>query len=405
MRAKKIGMVLNSFYPDDIRVFKEAEALINAGHEVFLLCYRRLQEKEYDEVDGMNIRRVYIGQSKISEGLWDMLNACFFYHPAIGKALTGFVEQFNIDVLHVHDLPLAGTVESVARKKKIKWVLDLHENYPEGLKIWFKWRKSPLIRLKNRIFFSYNRWLKFERNATQKCDVVIAVVDEMKDRLIQKHHILPGKIHVITNTESKSFLDQKIVEDIYGELKDEFILLYAGGLGPHRGVDTVIEAMAHLKNRKDISLVIVGTGNRDIVQSLKQQAADLGVAGRVHFKGYQPFELFHSFMSHASVNVIPHNDNSHTNHTIPHKLFQSMMTGRPVLVSTCKPLKRTVEQARSGLVFEAGNAKDCAAKIEVIYNDREMAARMGANGRKATLEGSLNWESTGKELAALYDLL
>lgn len=403
MPAKKIGMVLNSFYPNDIRVFKEAEALVKGGHEVFLLCYRRLNEKEYDEADGMKIRRVYIGQSKISEGLWDMLNACFFYHPAIGKALSRFVDQFDIDVLHVHDLPLAGTVESVARKKKIKWVLDLHENYPEGLKIWFKWRKSPLIRLKNRIFFSYERWLKFEHHATEKCDIVIAVVDEMKDRLIQKHYTLPDKIHVITNTESKSFLDQKIIEDIYGEIEGRFILLYAGGLGPHRGVDTVIEAMAHLKDRKDIHLVIVGTGNRDIVQSLKQRATDLGVDDRVYFKGYQPFELFRSFMSQASVNVIPHNDNSHTNHTIPHKLFQSMMTGRPVLTSTCKPLKRTVEQAESGLVFEAGNAKDCAAKIEMLYNDKEMAGTLGANGRSATLDGSLNWETTGSELAALYD--
>jgi glycosyltransferase involved in cell wall biosynthesis len=403
MAGKRIGMVLNSFYPDDIRVRKEARALADRGNEVFLLCYRKKGEAKYEDRDGMKIFRVFIGQTRIAEGLWDMVNACFFYHPLIGHALKRFVAENNIEILHVHDLPLAGTVETTARRKNLKWVLDLHENYPEGLKIWYKWRKSTLIRMKNRVFFGYKRWLRFERRASERCDRIIAVVDEMKERIVQNYGISPGKIHVISNTESSDFTDQKIIENIYGDISGRFIVLYAGGLGPHRGVDTVIRAFSMISDRQDIFFVIVGSGNRDVVQSLRNLADKLGVSGKVVFKGYQPFQHFFSYMSQASVSVIPHTDNSHTNHTIPHKLFQSMMAGRPVLVSTCKPLKRTVEQAESGLVFEAGNPDDCAQKILSLYRNRDLALKLGKNGIEATINGTLNWETTGSRLADLYD--
>ena len=74
-----------------------------------------------------------------------------------------------------------------------------------------------------------------------------------------------------------------------------------------------------------------------------------------------------------------------------------MMAGIPALVSTSPPLARTVENAKAGLVFNAGDDKDLADKIvELIQrSDKE---EWGANGyRYAVTEGN-NWED---EAAAL----
>ncbi|MEX0680007.1 MAG: glycosyltransferase family 4 protein [Balneolales bacterium] len=402
MKKKVVGMVLNSFYPHDIRVKKEAETLMREGYKVCLLCYKRWEENRFEIIDGIHIQRVYIGENKVLEGFWDTINAITFYHPLVGIAMKKFIDDFDINILHIHDLPLAGTAIRIGKKKNMKIILDLHENYPEALRVWFSWRKSSLIQLKNRLFFNYNRWLKFENYAVFKSDYIIAVVDEMKDRLIKDHHLSSKKITVVTNTEKTSYVHQKIDKNIYENIVDKFIILYAGNIGPHRGIDTVINSMKYLSKYKNIYFVIVGSASSDVMMNLENIAIENGVSNNVIFKGYQPFHTFYSYMSQASVNVIPHKKNGHTDHTIPHKIFQAMMVGKPVLVSTCKPLKRVVERYNSGEIFEAGNPIDCASKIMSIYRNSVHAKKMGKNGIRATLNGDANWENTGNKLVSLY---
>ena len=107
-------------------------------------------------------------------------------------------------------------------------------------------------------------------------------------------------------------------------------------------------------------------------------------------------------MKFADVNTIPHKSNGHTDNTIPHKLFQTMMVGKPVLVSSSDPLKRVVTSTQAGLIFKAGSAEDMALKIKQLYQDKILQTTMGENGLKATLAGSLNWEFDQQALISLY---
>src|SRR5690606_16054350 len=121
---------------------------------------------------------------------------------------------------------------------------------------------------------------------------------------------------------------------------------------------------------------VVGFGSAAVMNSLHSLVAELGLTN-VHFIGYQPFRKFYSYMSQASVNVIPHQSNGHTDNTIPHKLFQGMMAGKPLLVSSSAPLKRVVEACGSGLVFEAGNPQDFADKVKQLAADPALCERLG----------------------------
>jgi glycosyltransferase involved in cell wall biosynthesis len=105
----------------------------------------------------------------------------------------------------------------------------------------------------------------------------------------------------------------------------------------------------------------------------------------------------------ADVNIIPHKSNEHTDNTIPHKLFQSMMSGRPLLVSSSDPLKRLVNSTSSGLVFEANNPQDFATKALMLYNDRKLGETLGANGRQITAEGTLNWDTEQQTFIRFYE--
>jgi glycosyltransferase involved in cell wall biosynthesis len=397
----KILMLLNAPYPADIRVKKEADALLQAGFQIHLLCLRKDGEAYDQQFEGIHVHRIDAGKNNFQKAFWDVIMSISFVHPRFRSAIRKIIAKESIRVIHIHDLPLAGTALSI---EGVKCVLDMHENYPEALRTWFKWKKNPIVRLKNALFMNPGRWTKLERKACEGCTQIIAVVDEMKQRVIREHGIDPHKITVVTNTEDKEFLKQTLDREIYGVLKGKFILTYSGGIGPHRGVDVAIRGMKHLTDHPELQLAIVGFGSSSVMNSLKALVCELKLTN-VHFIGYQPFSKFYSYMSQANVNVIPHQSNGHTDNTIPHKLFQGMMAGKPLLVSSSAPLKRVVESCSSGLVFDAGDDQDFAAKVKQLAADPALCETLGRNGTKASSEGGLNWETTSRELVRLYQSL
>lgn len=399
---KNIGMILENPFPSDIRVEKEAEALISAGHSVFLLCPGRKGEAKIEVYNGITINRINLSTSVYSKAFWDVINAIRFSHPVFKKSLKKFTRENQIHTLHVHDLPLAGTAIKYGKKTKLPVIVDLHENYPEAIKVWFQWKKNPIARLKNRLFLNYKKWFKYEKYAVTNCDHIVAVVDEMKNRIISDHGINPDKITVVTNTEKKDFLNQELDTNIYGELADKFIITYTGNVGPHRGVDTAIEGMKYLKDHPDIHFFIVGSVNKNIEDKLQSTIDKYSLSDQVHVLGYRPFEKFYSYMKMATLNLIPHHSNGHTDNTIPHKLFQCMMTKNAVMVSSSDSLKRIVTETNSGLIFEAGNAKDFSEKVIEAYQNRNVLEELGKNGYNETVKKSLNWESTSQILLTLY---
>lgn len=397
-------MLLNSPYPSDVRVKKEAQALVNSGHKVFLICLRRKGEDSYAVADGMYITRIHGGKTNIALAFWDIIMSLRFIHPVFQHHLSSWITKNGIEVLHVHDLPLAGTALWAKKNLGIPVVLDLHENYPDALGIWFSWKRNPLVRIKNRLFMHPEKWKKHEKTAVEGSNKIIAVVEEMRDRLVHDYQTDQDKIVVVTNTEGKSFVSQPLFPDVYAQHKGNLILAYTGNIGPHRGVDTVIEAMALLKE-KPIHFIISGHGNMAVMKHLSKMVDRLMLRNQVFFYGHQPFDRFYSLMHFADVNVIPHKSNPHTDHTVPHKLFQAMMAGKPLLVSSCRPLKRIVEGTRSGLVFRHDDPADCALAIQKLYENPELRQSLGAMGMEITLNGNLNWEHTQLQLLQLYNTL
>jgi len=107
------------------------------------------------------------------------------------------------------------------------------------------------------------------------------------------------------------------------------------------------------------------------------------------------------FIDEAHVCIVPHKRTDLTESTVPHKLFMYMAKGRPVLVSDVAPLKRIVETAKNGLVFEADNSQDLAAKMREIFDD-ELLLHYSINGRAAA-ERQFNWKHDRARLLNMYE--
>ena len=402
-----IGMLLNGSYPADIRVRKEAETLAQS-HNVFVLCVRNEGEKDYEVVNGVQVIRKIAYRSLAHEGIIDVIASISFVHPFFRKELPYFIQENKIDVLHVHDLPLAKTAFIAAKKYHLKTVLDLHENYPAALMTWFSWRKNPIIRLKNKLFFGYKRWRHYESRMIKKFDFIITVVDEMKQRLMMQHFISNENIVVVPNSEKKEFANNFKGEEgsYFLDKEDRFIISYVGGFGPHRGLHTAIQGMSQVvKKVPNALLVLVGPANNDVRMHLQDLITKYHLHENVQIKGREPFKNVVNIMKSSDINIIPHISNEHTESAVPHKFYQILLSGKPLLVSDCAPMKRMVTELEIGNFFESENPESFAESVLHIHSNYTLAQEKAKKGNKESLNGELNWEFTSKNLVHLYDNL
>ena len=397
-----IGMVLDGRdYPPDIRVEKEIRALQASGHDCFVICENRSGKSFRTEWDGSVIYRLPL-PSIILRKLNSLFYRLFFFDFQWFKALLRIAKEEKLAVLHVHDLRMAGTTLRAGKVLKLPVIVDLHENYPAAIKYYWQTKDSLYQRILA-IFYGEHRWQRYEKRAAHRADRVIVVVDEAKARLT-KVGIDPHKITVIENTiDVDYFLGLGMIDEIIEGYQDDFLISYIGGYGGfHRGLDTAVRAMPKvIQEIPEAKLLLVGKGK--IKPVLEKMVKDLQIEDQVIFKDWRPFNEVPSYIQASQVCLIPHQSNPHTEATSPHKLFQYMLLEKPVLVSSCKPLKRVVEETKGGLVFSAGDP-DHFAEVILELKDESLRIKLGQAGKKAVLD-RYNWEYTSRDLARLYETL
>ena len=396
----KICMVLKSYFPPDIRIEKEAKILIGAGHKIYLLSLGKRGMPKRENINGINVIRVFSHKNFLRYFWFGM----FFDDLLWKKYLQDVIKQYEIDVVHVHDLPLVKTVVSVAKKFDIPVIADLHENYPEVRKAL---RKMSLRNKFLNVVIPVWRWKRLEKSVLQHVDRVITVVDEAKKHYVNDCGIPSQKVTVVMNTEYLEEFDKLHIDrSLIKKYENNFVISYIGGFGPHRGIDTAIKSMPKiLKEIPDAKLLLVGGNSSSKYEIyLKKLCKYLKVENSVEFAGWVDFSLVPSYIAASDICLVPHYTSGHTNTTIPHKLFQYMAMKKPVVVTDCKPLKRIVEECRCGVVVPSGNHKKMAEAIIKLYRDVDYSRMLGENGRRA-VEKKYNWKNEAKKLIELYEMI
>jgi glycosyltransferase involved in cell wall biosynthesis len=427
-----VCMLLGGTFPPDIRVAKEARALLAAGQEVTLLCRGGREDPRYETVDGVGVirfRRVDPVQRVVglASGLANLAVGVYpQWVRAIDRALRA-----GVDAIHVHDLPLVRTALVASAGRDVPVVADLHENYPEATRQWRRRRNGETTgeRLRfalERTGMSISRLKCLERSCVTRADRVLTVCAEGRRHYVRDCGASSTKVSVIGNTVDLDRFDASLPgqrsedgrrESDGGEENErearlpgfatfeesDFLATYVGRLGAHRGLETVLDALARLEERSTLSarLVIVGPDDSENAAVLHERARGLGVADRLSFTGWVEFEEVPRYMAASDACLVPHAATPHTETTVPHKLFQYMAASRPVLATDVAPLQRIVGGHEAGIVTPAGDGAAMAAAIETLSGEPERADRLGRNGRRA-VEERFDWARDAEALRGIY---
>lgn len=406
-------MLLSKVFPTDIRVEKEARALAEAGHDVFVLSLAAPDRPDRETIDGYTVVRRSFDPSAAAEGFGvgeieqKARILLFKVNSRWREAIDAFVAAEAIDVLHVHDLPLVKTAIVAGEQHDVAIVADLHENWPEAIRQ-YRWDDEwrSLLTLENaasRVFSPIWRLKRLERYAVTNADHVITVVDEARDHYVTDCGAPRQKVSVVSNVVDLEVFDEMAVEPVGFE--DEFVLSYVGTLsGRHRGLKPVIEAVPMLRERiPNFRLLIVGSGD-EYEQELKRLTGHLDVEDAVSFVGHVPFKEVASYIAASDLCLVPHRSTGHTETTVPHKLFQYMAMEKPVLVTDIAPLRRIVHETDSGVVVPPGDPDAVADATVTLYRDPARQRELGENGRNA-VEQTYNWRTEARRLVDVYETL
>lgn len=389
-------MIVNSGFPPDIRIEKEVETLLSS-HTVFLMCTRRSGEAAAELWKGLRVTRIFGGLER-RRASYRLITTC--YSQDWKEEIDRFIDNNKLDVLHVHDLPLAGAALEAARSRHIPIVLDLHEDYPAMLREVQRipWSRVPSIGVLGLRLAPIPKWRDYEQKIVREVDAVIAVIEEAGARMLSLG-VPPSRIHVVPNYAP---VPQRAKPDPTSE-SETVSAVYIGGFDQARDLQTVMDAAGLLADRgcNDLRILLVG-GSRRQVALLRNYASRKKLpAANVSFLEWMDRESAERIVDEAQIGLVPHVRSAHTDSTIPHKLFQYMARQLPVVASNCVPLQRIVTEAGCGMVYESGNAQSLARCLEELYRNPGERKRMGNAGLTA-VKTIHNWGIAGTNLLNLY---
>jgi len=384
-------MLLQSPFPPDIRLEKEISTLSSNGFEVILLC-NQYDKNRYDEFPGCEIFRIKALTNNVSYN--KLINFPLFLNPRFIYYLFKVYLRTNPNYIHAHDLPMVPLALLLKLIFKKTVIFDMHENYPEALKAFQKKGIANFL-LKN------YRFAKFlEHFCIKKSDKIISVVEENNVRL-KELGISENKLTVVSNTVDLETFNLKTTKKIdLSAYKGKFIVLYTGTVSPERDLLTAVKSVTEImKSIPEILMLIIGDGKS--VSPLKNFIDENKLENFIQLIPWVGHNKVLNYINIANICMIPQPSNTFINTTIPHKVFEYMSIGKTLLVSDAKPLRRVVEETKTGLVFNSKSSQDFASKVLEIYNSE---INYGQNGKKS-IENKYNWSSDSRNLINMYQNL
>ncbi len=383
-------LFLSHYFPPEVnapasRTYEHCKQWVRNGHPVTIVTcapnhprgevYDGYKNKLFqrEEIDGIRVIR-----------LWTYMTA----NEGFVKRTLNYVSYMIAVVLAIPFLPKSDIVLStspqffsglagyfVSRFKRIHWVLEIRDLWPESILVVGAIKSKAIIRI-----------LEFlEMFAYRKADRIVPVTDAFKHYMVEKG-IDPKKIEVIKNGVDLAFYQPLSHENSVSKelgLQEKFVASYFGTHGMAHHLETVLLAARELKEHAEIVFLLVGDGAERQKLLLLRDEMDLQ---NVIMIGQQPKEKMPLLWALSNVSLVLLKKSDLFKAVIPSKIFESMAMQKPIILGVEGESKRIIEMANSGLCIEPEDSRELADRILELYENSDLCMKLGTNGRKHVAE-------------------
>ncbi len=392
LRAQKgkVLMVVYSYSPQDVRPRREAEALINAGYEVDMICLRLPDQPKEENVNGVNVFRVNMSKSRSSKGKYITLYTNFFIRSFF--KLNQLFLKNRYDVIHIHNMPDFLVFLSIIPKLfGSKVVLDLHDPTPEMLMT--KFSEGDESRLTNLLKWQEKMSIKFAHS-------VITTNKSFVDRFVQRG-CSSDKINIVMNSPQESIFNKFVNKSERKSDENKFVLMYHGLIVERYGLQDLVNAINLLKYKiPGIELIVYGEG--EYVPILLKTIEKLKLNDVIKYYGLISLEKVAEIIPECDIGIIPNRLGPFTQINFPTRIFEYLHMKKPVVVPRTLGINDYFDEG-SIYYFDAGNAENLANVIFNIYSDPAKTLEVINKGYE--IYQKYRWEDQGKNLVKIYENL
>ncbi|OPC58300.1 glycosyltransferase family 4 protein [Elizabethkingia bruuniana] len=377
-----ILIVTQYFYPETFKSTDLAFELQNRGHNVTVLAgipnypegkifegYGYFKNRR-QVVNGVKIERALLLTRGKGGGIRLFLNYYSFAFFASLKARK-LAKKNKYDAIIVHEpSPITQFYPALQVKKKqgtpiYFWVMDL---WPESLEI--------AGGVKNKTVLNYYKSL-VQKFYTESKKILITSKG-FKQSILEKGDF-ENKIEYFPNWAEES-ISEGTNDFPIPNLSEGFKVMFAGNVGEAQDLETIMNAILLLKDKKEIKFIIVGDGRK--MPFVKEFINTHQLDENEFTVGRFPVEAMSTFFSAADLLLVSLKDDPIFNLTVPAKVQAYMSAGKPILAMLNGEGAETILDADCGFTVPASDAKKMAETIEKASRlDHEILQNMGENGR------------------------
>jgi glycosyltransferase involved in cell wall biosynthesis len=382
-----------------------SRSLARQGHEVEVLTGfpnypqgqlypgYRLKPYQRELIDGVTVHRAPLFPSHDTRALTRVANYLSF---SAGSSAVGVARLAGVDAVLVHGTPATAAAPALLLKRLrgVPFVFHVQDLWPDTVV--------------SSGFLDEGRAKRVEAALHRFCDTVyrhahaVAVTSPgMADRVAARG-VPDNKIHFVPNwADEVSFRPVAKDPAVAARLgaTRPFTVMYAGVFGEFQALDTLIDAAARLRDRRDIGFTLVGGGVAEA--SLRAQVARLGL-DNVTFAPLQPFSEMADVLAAGDAQVISLRDRPLSERTLPSKLQGTLAAGRPIIGALAGDAAAVVRQSKAGPVVQPGSVAEMAQAVTDLADaPGDHVAALGAQARRFYLDTFSEAVNAGRLTALL----
>ena len=332
----------------------------------------RLWNKEY--VDGIRVIRVWTFISQNSGVLLRMLDHLSFM---FSSSLAGlFIKKIDLIITTSPQFFSNFPGLILSKLKKLPWILELRDIWPESIKAVGAIKNSYVISLLEKI----------ELYLYREAQKIIVVTSAFKQNLISRG-IDEAKINIITNGASIKNFDpdhnsQNLKESM--SLNRKFCIGYIGTIGMAHKLDILLNLAKKIESSKycnDFHILMIGDGSEK--RKLEKRINNESIKNITLLEPVSRDDLVQYF-SMLDTFVIHLKDNDLFKTVIPSKLFEALAMGKPILHGVYGESKEIVEKNNVGLFFKPEDVDDLYKNLLKIFSEKDLYKNFSENCIKAS---------------------
>jgi len=391
LAGKRAAVVLYSYYANDPRPRREAEALQREGMEVDVICLREDSSEPREEViNGVHVYRIPLKRRRAGKLTYALQYLSFLVSSFL--ILSWWRLKRRYQLVHVHNMPDFLVFSALLPKiLGARVILDLHDPMPELLVTIFGLKESSVgVRL-----------LKFcEKWSIRFADHVLTVNQACKE-IFSARSCAPEKIEVLLNVPDESvFKFRDCLDYPARDPAQPFVIMFHGSIVKRNGLDIAVESLRLLlPSVPNAELWVYGLSTPFLEQVLGSVSQN-GLAHAVRYLGPKSLEDIVAAIQTCDVGVIPNRSNAFTEINTPTRIFEYLSLGKPVVAPRAKGI--TDYFGPDDLVyFELGDAASLSKQLEFIFRQPALARAVTQRGQ--TVYRRECWSQAGKKFLNRVD--